>query len=129
MRRIRIGSSLAVLSFLLATGSTYAANPPFTLAPGSPTLPPIPATAADILVPAVPPVPGPVPPPILGIPAAALGLVAGDVLNSISFVFGPPAPGPGAKVLFSVDAAAVGVPFAPPPANVACEAAGGASQG
>lgn len=81
MRRIRIGSSLAVLSFLLATGSTYAANPPFTLAPGSPTLPPIPATAADILVPAVPPVPGPVPPPILGIPAAALGLVAGDVLK------------------------------------------------
>src|SRR5947199_7501126 len=90
MRRIRIGSSLAVLSFLLATGSTYAANPPFTLAPGSPTLPPIPATAADILVPAVPPVPGPVPPPILGIPAAALGVVAGDVLNSISFGFGPP---------------------------------------
>jgi len=125
MRTIRIG----VLSFLLATGSTHAANPPFTLAPGSPTLGGIPATAADILVPPVPPVPGPVPPPILGIPSVVLGLVAGDVLNSISFGFGPPAPGPCLKVLFSVDAAAVGAAFVTPPANVACEAAGGQAKG
>src|SRR5262249_9350176 len=130
MRTVRIGSCLAVLSCLLAIGTAHAANPPFTLAPGSPTLAPIPATSADVLVPAVPPVPGGIPPPVVGIPMAALGLVAGDVLNSISFGFGPFGPAPGLEVLFSVDAAAVGAPLgAPPPPSLACEAAGGQAKG
>src|SRR2546427_333619 len=93
MRRIRIGSSLAVLSFLLAIGSTHAANPPFTLAPGSPTLPPIPATAADILVPAVPtkgladPPRGPPPFPGIGLAAPPPDNLIGLDLCPVSSVF------------------------------------------
>jgi hypothetical protein len=101
------------------------ASPSFTLAPGSPSLVVIPATGADILNPAGSPAPGPLPPPVVGIPAAALGLVPGDVVSSLSFGILPPGPAPGLEVLFSVNAATVGIPFAPPPANVSCEAAGG----
>jgi len=128
MRRIATGSSFIALTLLLAAGSSHAANPPFTLAPGSPSLGA--ATPADILVPPVPPIPGGIPPPVVGIPAAALGLVAGDVLNSISFGFGPPGPAPFLEVLFSVDAAAVGAALGPPPPPyLACEAVGGQAKG
>jgi hypothetical protein len=126
MRKIMIGSTALVL-LLLFIGSARATNPPFTLAPGSPSLGPF--TAADVLMPAVPPAPGPLPPPVLGIPSGALFLVPADVLNSISFGLSTPAPVAGLKVLFSVDAAAVGAAGPPPPATVLCEAAGGQAKG
>jgi hypothetical protein len=115
---------LALVGSLCAASLAAATNPPFTLAPGSPSLGAL--TAGDVLVPGAAPVPGPIPPPALGIPAAVLGLVAGDVVNSISFGRGPAGPFPGLEVLYSVDAAAVGGVFGPPPPSyVACEAAGG----
>src|SRR5262249_1807341 len=81
-----------------------------------------------ILSRAAPPALGPLPAPVIGIPAAALGLVPGDVISSISYGLLAPAPAPGLEVLFSVDPASVGVPALPPPANVSCEAAGGQAQ-
>jgi len=127
MQKIRFGSAALVI-FVLAAGSVRATSPSFTLGPGSPTLPPIPATAGTVLNPAVVPAPGPLPPPVVGIPAAALGLVAGDVVSGLSFGIGPPAPAVGLKVHFSVDAASAGAVFPPPPATVACEAGGGQAQ-
>ena len=48
--------------------------------------------ASDVLSPAIPPAPGPMPLPVVGIPAAApLGLVPGDVVSSTSFGLAPPA--------------------------------------
>lgn len=108
-------------SLLLTPVSVHAVSPSFTLSPGSPTLPGIPATAADILVPAGPPSVGPLPPPPVGIPAAALGLVPGDVITSIHFSNAATV-APGLKILFSVDGAATGIPLASPPANLSCEA-------
>jgi hypothetical protein len=121
--------SVLVTILLLTTSSARATSPSFTLAPGSPSLGVIPATPADVLDPSVSPVPGLIPPPVVGIPAAALGLVPGDVVSSISFGTLPPGPGPGMQVHFSVDGAAAGAPFIPPPANVACAAAGASALG
>jgi hypothetical protein len=65
------------------------------------------------------------PAPILGIPAAALGIgLPGDALNSFSFGVAAGGPFLGTNVFFSVDPASAGAAFAPPPANVSCEAAG-----
>lgn len=121
-----LGAALTAL-LLFVPVRARATSPSFTLAPGSPSLPAIPATAGDILNPAVPPAPGPLPPPVLGIPAAALGLLPGDAISGLSFGILPPGPAPGLEVLFSVDAASFGVPFGPAPANLSCEA--GAGQG
>ena len=123
----RASLAIALAALLLASAPTYANSPSFTLSPPSVSLPLIPATPADILNPAVPPVPGPLPPPVIGIPSAALGLLPGDVVTSISFGIGPAGPAPGLQVLFSVDAASGGVPFGPAPANLSCEF--GAGQG
>jgi hypothetical protein len=112
---------LAVFVFLAAQ-SASAMSPSFTLAPGSPTLTAIGAGPADILVPATVPAPGVLPPPVVGIPAAALGLVPGDVVTSLSYGTLPSNPRPGLKLYFSVDGASTGSAFAPPPANVSCEA-------
>ncbi len=122
-----LAGSVVLTALLLVGSSARATSPSFTLAPGSPSLGAIPATSGDILDPSVPPIPGPMPPPVVGIPAAALGLVPGDVLNSISFGTLPPGPAPGFQFHFSVDAASVGIPFVPPPANVSCAAPGGNS--
>lgn len=113
--------SLTVALLVSATG-VQATSPTFTLSPPSPTLGGIGAAANDILSPAIPPAPGPMPPPIVSIPAAALGLVPGDVVSSISFGLAPASFVPGLEALFSVDGASVGVPLLPPPANLSCEA-------
>lgn len=124
---LAIALSINILAGVLLTqGGASAASPSFTLSPPAPSLAIIPATAADVLEPAIPPVPGPMPPPIIDIPFAALGLVPGDIINSLSYGILPPGPGPGVKVLFSVDTGTLGIPFAPPPANVSCEAGAGA---
>lgn len=115
---------LILAVFVLSAHSARASSPSFTLGPASPTLGAIVAGPADVLVPAQAPAPGPLPPPVVGISAAALGLIAGDVVSGLSYGTLPAAPGPGVKIYFSVDPASTGVPFAPPPANVSCEAAG-----
>src|SRR5262249_18600415 len=125
--RARQAALVALPTLLLTVTPAVANSPSFTLSPGSPTLPLVPATAMDILKPAVPPAPGLLPAPVIGIPAAALGLLPGDVVTSISFGLGPAGPAPGLEVLFSVDAASGGVPFGPVPANLSCEF--GAGQG
>lgn len=124
LRAFRV--SAGVLALLLCAGSVRAASPSFTLSPVSPTLPGLPG---DVLNPAVPPVPGPVPPPIVGIPAPAMGLLPGDVVTGLSYGLLPPAAAPGMQALFSVDGASAGAPFLPPPANVSCEALGGQALG
>src|SRR5215468_3012452 len=125
LARARRTALVALPTLLLAAAPAVANSPSFTLSPGSPTLPLVPATAEDVLNPAVPPGPGPLPAPVVGIPAAALGLVPGDVISSISFGVGPFAPAFGLELLFSVDGAATGFPFPPPPANLSCEFGGG----
>ncbi len=62
---------------------------------------------------AFPPAAGPLPPPLVGLSAATLGLVPGDVIDALSF--GDDSGGLGAPLFFSVDRAAIGVPgaFAP----------------
>jgi hypothetical protein len=120
MRRTAFVPSVLALAFLAAVA--HATGPSFTLAPPSPTLGLIPAGPSDILSTPIPPVPGPMPLPVVGIPAAALGLVPGDVVNSISYGTLPAAPGPGFQLLFSVDPMSAGAAFAPPPPNVSCEA-------
>jgi hypothetical protein len=87
-----------------------------TLAPGSPTLTAIGASASDLLEPAVPPFAGTLPPPVVGLDAATLGLVPGDVITGVSFSLRP--------TLFiflqfyySVSASSAGLPMS----TVACE--------
>src|SRR5262245_8318571 len=113
-------------ALLLFASDARGTSPSFTLDPPSPTLPLIIAGPADVLVPAVPPAPGPLPAPVIGIPAAALGLVPGDVVTGLSYGLAPLGPFPGLGVFFSVDGAAIGFP-APAPPNLFCEA--GAGQG
>ena len=113
---------LVLVALMWAVGPAAATSPSFTLAPPSPTLVAIPAGPADVLSPAVMPIPAAMPAPVVDVPMAALGLVAGDVVNSISYGILPPGLAPGLQVHFSVDGASMGVPFAPPPPNLSCEA-------
>ena len=115
---------LGLAALLLASGTAYATSPSFTLSPPSPSLGLIPASPADILNPSVPPGPG-IPPPIVGIPSAALGLLPGDVVTGISFGLAPAGPAPGLHMWFSVDPASFGIAFGPFPANLSCEAPAG----
>lgn len=66
------------------------------------------------------PVPGPLPPPMVGIPAASLGLLPGDVVDALSFGddFGTVAVD---SLYFSVDSLALGVPGGPFPPDVFTE--------
>jgi hypothetical protein len=114
IRRLAVGLALAVAPI------AGAANPPFVLAPGSPSLGSF--TSRDVLQPAVAPVPAAMPAPVVGIPATVLGLVPGDVINSISFGSTPLPTAGNLKVYFSVDAGSVGAAV-PPPATALCEAA------
>lgn len=116
---------LAVAALLAWPTGGQAAGPVFTLNAGSPSLLTIPATAGDVLSPGAPPAPGPMPAPLVGIPAAALGLVAGDVLRDVAFDISPLPLTMDRRVLFSVDGAAVGLPLTAPPANVSCESSSG----
>jgi hypothetical protein len=106
---------------LLLLCAAPAAAQSFGLAPGSASL--AGATAADVLVPAVDPVAGPMPPPVVGIPAAALGIAGpGNALGSLSLGLAAGGPISGTYVFFSVDSASTGMGFPSPPAHVACEA-------
>ncbi len=133
IRGSRWGKPCALLAagflvLLFGLNQASATNPMFVLSPPSPTLGAIPATSGDILSPFVVPIPAPIPPPMIRIPAAVLGLVPGDVVNNISFNQLPYGGGAGLKVFFSVDAATLGV-LPPVPANESCEAAAGQQEG
>jgi hypothetical protein len=81
----------AVLISLASSPPVRAGTAPsFILDATSPTVAATPTSAGDLLRPAAPPGPGPVlpatlAPPLLSIDLAALGLVAGDSVRSISF--------------------------------------------
>jgi Thrombospondin type 3 repeat len=126
MRSIR-SVPIVTTALVVLAGSAGATSPSFTLAPGSGTLPAIAATASAVLNPSV--VPGPAQPlPVVAIPSAALGLGAGDVVNSIAFGTLLSAPAAGIGVWFSVAPGSAGAPVAPPPpppSFLGCEAAGG----
>ncbi len=99
---------LVIIGGLFATTCAWADS--FTLSPGSPTLPGVPALPADILIdtPGAAPAAGP-PPPTIGVPFGALGLAAGDVVDAISNG-ADPVNFPGHLHYFSVTYPSVGVP-------------------
>lgn len=84
----------------------------FALDPASASLPGIPASSADLLMPGVAPVPGPVPPAVVGLGLGALGLLPGDVIDAYMV----PDDGPAFSTLyFTVSRGSVAAlgPFAP----------------
>ena len=85
----------------------------FALDPLSSSLPLIPATTANVLTPALSPIAGPLPPPVVGFTAAELGLLAGDVVDALSYSDDGPL-GP-STLYFSVSRGSVGAggPFTP----------------
>jgi hypothetical protein len=103
----------AALVAALAAGPTRSAAQSFVLDPMSASLPAVPATSGDILMPSGPLPPSAAPPPVVGLSAATLGLLAGDVIDAISFIDDAP---PVATLYFSVTRASTGppVPVAPP---------------
>ncbi len=119
MRRISARFTLlVVLAAAALARPTAVAAQSFALDPTSTSLPGIPATSADILTNPAPAMAGPLPPSVVGLSAAALSLLPGDVIDAFSFGddFGP-------TVYFSVARAAVGTagPLLP---TVASEFAG-----
>src|SRR5512139_4114509 len=105
----------AALVAALSLAPTLVAPQSVTLSPGSASLVTIPATSADLLSMSVPvgPVPGPLPPAVVGRTAASLGLLAGDVVDALTHLDDGI---PGVDTLyFSVDAGAVAFagPFPP----------------
>jgi len=73
---------------------------------GSPTLSLLAAEAGEVLRPAIPPAPGPLPNPVLSLSLSALGLVSGDVPTAISFGVDVI---PNGVLYFAVDRSASGV--------------------
>jgi hypothetical protein len=112
-RLASIGSAflLVALGGALVPSSTRAQS--FVLDAASASLPGILATPGDVLQMGVPggPAPGPLPPPAIGLSAAALGLLPGDVVDAFSFGDDTP----GGTLYFSVDRLALGVFGGVPP--------------
>lgn len=114
MRRSPWCVALAVLCGVatLVQPSRVAAQT-FALDPASVSLPGVPASAADLLIPSVPPGPGPLPPPMVGMSLATLGLLPGDVIDAFML---PDDGVPGSTVYFTVNRFSVSAgagPFAP----------------
>ena len=129
-RSAALAAALGLAAALALPGRVAAQT--FALDPSSASLPGIPATSADLLIPTVPPVPGPVPPPMVGMSTATLGLLPGDVIDG--FMLGDDG-GPGSTLYFTVTRGSTGPaagPFppdvfteaTPPPAGVQPEASG-----
>jgi len=104
------GMALCVVMPRLATAQS------FVLDPGSASLPGVPATSADLLVPAGP-IPSP-PGPVVGFSNATLGLLPGDVIDAISF--GDDG-APGLTTFFSVTRGSIGAAGGIWPPNVFTE--------
>jgi hypothetical protein len=111
MRLLVAVAALAAVACALAPNRSGAQQ--FALDPMSATLPGIPATSGDIFIPSGPIPPSAAPPPLLATPAAALGLLPGDVIDALSCIDDA---GPGATLYFSVDRASTagGFPAGPP---------------
>jgi len=77
------GLTIALAGALCAVPSRSGAQI-FALDPASASLPLVPALSSSMLEPAGPPGPGPLPPPVVGLTPAQLGLLAGDVIDAIS---------------------------------------------
>jgi hypothetical protein len=91
----------------------------FTLDPASVTgLGAAGATSADVLTPAVAPVPGPMPPAMIGMSAAELELLPGDVIDAMTY--GDDG-GMAAILHFSVDRASISAGATPTPPDVFTE--------
>ena len=112
--RIAIAAALGTAVFVAAPGRSTAQT--FVLDPVSASLPAVPATAGDILLPSGPP-PFPAPPPVVATSAAALGLLPGDVIDALSYGedFG------GGTFYFSVTRPSVGAGVGPFPPDVTSE--------
>jgi hypothetical protein len=106
-----LASAIALAAAILSVSPERCLAQSFVLDPMSATLPGVPAASGDILIPSTAP---PAPPlPLLGRPAAALGLLPGDVIDALSYLDDG---GPGATIYFSVDRASTGpaLPVGPP---------------
>ena len=107
------GIARLVIPLVIACSTTItpalarsAASPSMLLDPTSPTLASIGAEAGELLVPGVPPGPGPLPTPIRSLTLSALGLVLGDIPNALSLGYDAI---PNGVLFFSVDRSASGV--------------------
>jgi hypothetical protein len=110
-RSLKLGAFALVTLVVGAPLSARAES--IVLDPLSASLPGIPATSGEVLVNPVAPAPGPLPPPIVGLSTATLGLLPGDVIDALSY--GNDFGGVGTPMYFSVDRAAVSAPaFFPP---------------
>jgi len=107
---IKLTAVAGLVLAMLALAPTRSSAQSFVLDPTSASLPGIPATSADILMPSAP-LPAP-PPPVVGLTAAQLGLLPGDVIDALSYMDDGP---PGSTIYFSVDRASVGAGVVGPP--------------
>ena len=110
-----------ILALLVTGGSGRAWAQTIVLDPSSPSLATIPATAGDLLVPSPLP-PGAVAPPAVGLMAAQLLLLPGDVIDAISYGFDANPSSAGA-LYFSVSRSSVAM-SGPLPPDVFSEATG-----
>jgi hypothetical protein len=118
MNAFRAGVVALLAASLTTLAPRGALGQSLVLDPMSASLPGIPATSGDILAPTGFVLPAP-PPPTVGITAAALGLLPGDVIDAISYGNDG---GPGSTLTFSVTRPSVGTPG--PPNSVATEVGG-----
>ncbi len=84
------------------------------LDPFSLTLPNLNAFPSELLQPAVPPQPAPMPAPVVARSWELLGLLQGDIIDAVSHNGGPAIPAVNSPVYFSVTRSSVGTPLAPP---------------
>jgi len=104
--------ALAMASALFIVGTTGALAQSLTLDPTSASLVGIPATTSDLLRPSS--APPAAPSPVVGLSAAELGLLPGDVIDAISFGDDGALGGP-ATLFFSVDRTSTGAGVVFPP--------------
>lgn len=110
----RITAFVALALAACAVTSSTASAQSFNLDPLSASQVAIPATSGDILVPSAAIPPSAPPPPTVGLTAAQLGLLPGDVIDGLSF-FDDAFPGPLATMYFSVDRTSPGPGLIAPP--------------
>ena len=114
MKILRYSSLVAAMTVatMVSVGATDALAQTIALDPLSSSLTGIPATTGDLLRPATAPPAAPT--PVVGLSAAELGLVAGDVIDAISFGDDGVLLGP-STLFFSVDRTSTGTGVVIPP--------------
>jgi hypothetical protein len=81
LQRLVAAATIATVSLAPAVARAQS----FALDPASNTLALLGIGSSNVLVPAVPPAPGPLPLPVVGFSTADLGLLPGDVIDALSF--------------------------------------------